>query len=69
MCEASKTVLAAHGAELTPACVAAGLGKRPLEAWQVRRLMADAAWICKDCPAACGMQAEQGQHFRVVRAG
>lgn len=34
ICEASKKVLAAHGAELTPACVAAGMGKRPLEAWQ-----------------------------------
>lgn len=36
VCEASKKVLAAHGAELTPACVAAGMGKRPLEAWQVQ---------------------------------
>lgn len=34
VCDVSQRVLAAHGATLTPEAVKAGLGKRPLEAWQ-----------------------------------
>lgn len=34
VCEVSRKVLAAHGATLTPEAVKAGMGKRPLEAWQ-----------------------------------
>lgn len=34
VCEVSRSVLAAHGAELTPEAVKAGIGKRPIEAWQ-----------------------------------
>ena len=34
VCNVSQRVLAAHGASLTPEAAKAGLGKRPLEAWQ-----------------------------------
>ena len=34
MCEVSSRVLQAHGATLTPEAVKAGIGKRPIEAWQ-----------------------------------
>jgi hypothetical protein len=34
VCDVSQRVLAAHGASLTPEAAKAGLGKRPLEAWQ-----------------------------------
>lgn len=34
VCDVSQRVLAAHGASLTPEAAKAGLGKRPIEAWQ-----------------------------------
>jgi hypothetical protein len=34
VCDVSQRVLTAHGASLTPEASKAGLGKRPLEAWQ-----------------------------------